>query len=133
MAKTIKVTLDYRAINRALNSPSGMTGRHMYKKAKAVQFAAKRQVGVRTGRLKNSIRIYNHRGHATGQEMYIGSAVPYALLHHEGARRHRIEAKGKKSYLRFRSGSKIVFRRSVNHPGTKPNRYLTDNLYLFYR
>jgi hypothetical protein len=132
MAKTIKVDLDYRAINHMLNDPQGDTGRYIYKKAKAVQFAAKRQVGVRTGRLRNSIRIYGHRGHASGQEMYIGSSVPYAMMHHEGTRRHKITAK-KKSYLKFRSGSKLVFRKAVNHPGTRPNRYLTDNLYLFYR
>jgi hypothetical protein len=129
MPTTIRVNIDDPAVKSLLNAPEQAVGRHMLKKAKLIQAAAKRQVGYRTGRLQRSIRIYSHQRHTQGQSIFIGSSVPYALLHHEGTRRHRIEARNK-SYLRFRSGTKIVFRKSVNHPGTKPNRYLTDNLYL---
>jgi hypothetical protein len=131
MAKTIKVELDHQAIQKLLNSPRGDVGRDLYKRAKKVQVAAKRQVGVRSGRLQRSIRIYGHSRRAGGQEMYIGSSVPYALIHHEGTKKHLIKPK-KKSYLKFRQGAVYVFRRQVLHPGTKPNRYLSDNLYLFY-
>jgi len=131
MAKTIKITLYHEKIDSLLNSPRGDVGREIYKRAKKVQVAAKRQVGVRTGRLKNSIRIYGHSRTSGGQHMYIGSAVPYALMHHEGTRKHIITPK-RKSYLKFRQGAVFVYRKKVTHPGTKPNRYLTDNLYLFY-
>ena len=30
----------------------------------------------------------------------------------------------------FASKGNVIYTTSVNHPGTKPNRYLTDNLYL---
>ena len=32
--------------------------------------------------------------------------------------------------LRFSSRGRIVYTRVVRHPGTKPNKYLADNLYL---
>jgi phage gpG-like protein len=131
MAKQMVVVLYKDKIDKMLNHPNGMMGRHLSKQAKKVQAAAKRQVGVNSGRLKRSIRVYGHKRTATGQELFIGSAVPYARMHHEGTKRHRISAK-KRSYLKFRSGSVLTYRRSVNHPGTKPNRYLSDNLYLFY-
>ena len=131
MAKTIKVTLYHEKIEKLLNSPNGEVGRDLKKRAVRVQAAAKRQVGVKTGRLKRSIRIYGHRKVGSGQRMYIGSSVPYALMHHNGTKRHMIFPK-KRSYLKFRNKGVIVFARSVNHPGTRPNRYLTDNLYLFY-
>jgi hypothetical protein len=131
MAKTIKVTLYHEKIDEMLNSPRGTVGREIKKRAIKVQAAAKRQVGIKTGRLQRSIRIYGHKKIANGQRMYIGSAVPYALMHHEGTKRHMIFPK-KRSYLKFRSKGVLVFARAVNHPGTKPNRYLKDNLYLFY-
>ena len=131
MAKIIKVTLYYDKIDKLLNSPEGDVGREIKRRAVKVQMAAKRQVGVRTGRLQRSIRIYNHKRVKDGQQLYIGSAVSYALLHHNGSKKHMIFPK-KKSYLKFRKGAVFVFARSVNHPVTKPNRYLTDNLYLFY-
>lgn len=131
MAKTIKVTLYHDRIERLLNSPEGDVGRELKRRAVKVQMAAKRQVGVKSGRLQRSIRIYNHKRIRDGQQMYIGSSVPYALMHHNGTKKHMIFPK-KRSYLKFRKGAVFVYARSVNHPGTKPNRYLKDNLYLFY-
>jgi len=131
MAAKIKITLYHEKIQNLLNSPRGDVGRELSRRAKKVQVAAKRQVGVRTGRLRNSIRVYGHSRTANGQHMYIGSSVPYALMHHEGTRKHTTTPK-RKSYLKFRQGAVFIYRKKVNHPGTKANRYLTDNLYLFY-
>jgi hypothetical protein len=131
MSKNITVVLYNDKIDTMFNNPNGMMGRHLSKQAKKVQAAAKRQVGVRSGRLKRSIRVYGHKRTADGQELYIGSSVPYALDHHNGTKPHVITPK-KRSYLKFRQGAVITYRKSVNHPGTKPNRYLSDNLYLFY-
>jgi hypothetical protein len=131
MAAKIKITLYHEKIQNLLNSPRGDVGRELSRRAKKVQVAAKRQVRVRTGRLRNSIRVYGHSRTANGQHMYIGSSVPYALMHHEGTRKHTITPK-RKSYLKFRQGAVFIYRKKVNHPGTKANRYLTDNLYLFY-
>lgn len=62
-----------------------------------------------------------------GPSIWVGSELPYAIFHHEGTRPHVIEAKNAK-FLRFRSrqSGEFVFRKRVNHPGTQPNRFLTD-------
>jgi hypothetical protein len=64
-----------------------------------------------------------------GPVVMVGSdAAPKALIHHEGSKPHIIMPR-RATMLRFvgRTGQ-VVFARRVNHPGTKPNRYLADNL-----
>jgi hypothetical protein len=118
-----KTTLDF-----TLNSPYGPVGRHMFVRGRAIVGAAKAQVGVDTGRLKNSISMSQSRA-VYGQSMTIGSPLRYALAHHEGTRPHIITP-DRAQVLRFSSRGRIVYARSVRHPGTKPNKFLADNLYL---
>jgi hypothetical protein len=49
------------------------------------------------------------------------------LMHHQGTRPHIIVPRRAQT-LRFYSRGRIVYSKLVHHPGTKPNRYLTDNL-----
>jgi hypothetical protein len=102
-----------------LNNPSGNVGRYLAKKGRIVQAAAKSQVGVRTGALRDS----------RGQYVKIGSALNYALLHHEGSKPHLI-VPNRATVLRFVNRGRVVYAHAVMHPGTKANRYLTDNLKL---
>lgn len=118
-----KVTLDFY-----LNDPYGPVGRYMFTRGRAIMAAAKAQVGVNTGRLKNSIHMRQSRA-PLGQTMTIGSPLSYALAHHEGTRPHIITP-DKAEFLRFTSRSRVVYSRAVRHPGTKPNKFLADNLYL---
>jgi hypothetical protein len=118
-----KTTLDF-----TLKSPYGPVGRHMYVRGRAIVSAAKAQVGVDTGRLKNSISMTQSRA-VYGQSMTIGSPLRYALAHHEGTRPHIITP-NRTEVLRFSSRGRIVYARAVRHPGTKPNKFLADNLYL---
>lgn len=118
-----KVELDFM-----LNNPSGDVGRYLAKKGRIVQAAAKAQVGVRTGALRSSIHM-RHLRDSRGQYLKIGSELNYALLHHEGSRPHLIVAK-RATVLRFVNRGRVVYAHSVMHPGTKANRYLTDNLKL---
>lgn len=111
-----------------LDSPSGPVGRHLAKKGRAVLVAARAQVGVRTGALRNSLHM-RHLRDSRGQFVRIGSPLNYALAHHEGTKPHRITP-DRAQVLRFVRGSTVVYAHSVMHPGTKPNRYLTDNLRL---
>jgi phage gpG-like protein len=120
-----------KRINAYLYSPNGRLGKELDNKARRVRDAAKRQVGVRSGRLKRSIRVYRHNRTAFGQTLRIGTAVPYAYYHHEGTRPHTIYP-DKKQVLKFRSGQAIVFTRKAHHPGTKPNRFLKDNIKYMY-
>lgn len=118
-----KKTLDFY-----LNEPFGPVGRDLHQRGRRIERAAKAQVGVKTGRLKASIHMRQERS-VGGQKVTIGSPLSYALMHHEGTKPHIITP-DRAQVLRFTSGGRVIYTRAVRHPGTKPNRYLTDNLYL---
>jgi hypothetical protein len=113
-------------LDRLLNQPSGTVGRYLARKGAVIQAAARAQVGVKTGALRASIRV-THRSVGPGQYIVVGSSLNYALLHHEGSRPHIIRA-NRAQVLRFSSRGRVVFARQVLHPGTRPNRYLSDQL-----
>jgi hypothetical protein len=115
-------------LNFLLDSPSGDVGRYLARKGRMVQVAAMAQVGVRTGALRSSIHM-RHLRDTRGQFVRIGSPLNYALAHHEGTKPHRITP-NRAQVLRFVRGSTVVYAHSVMHPGTKPNKFLTDNLSL---
>jgi hypothetical protein len=116
-----KPVLTFELVNRR-----GMTGRYLHRVAKKIVVDAKSQVGVKTGKLQRSIQI-THIPLTTGASVHIGSKVKYAYLHHEGSKPHIITPKGP-DVLRFRSKGVLVHTRLVRHPGTKPNRFLSDQL-----
>lgn len=118
----------YPTMDYMLNNSGGMVGRYIFMKGVKIMMAAKNQVGVRTGRLQQSIHV-RHLRDSRGQFVRVGSDVKYAAIHHEGARPHIIVA-NRAQALRFSSGGRIVYTRKVAHPGTRPNRYLSDNLYI---
>ncbi|MGW2213195.1 hypothetical protein [Streptomyces sp. NPDC001781] len=49
---------------------------------------------------------------------------PAASFVMNGTRPHEIRPRRHNGRLRFTSGSRIIYARSVNHPGTKPNPFL---------
>lgn len=115
-------------LDRFLNRPSGDVGRYLKRRGKLIQSAAKRQVGKKTGALRASIHMRHHRD-ARGQYVWVGSTLPYALMHHEGTRPHMIFPKGPHRLV-FATRGRLVFAHAVAHPGTLPNKYLSDNLRL---
>lgn len=123
-----KIVFRRPILDQLLNSPTGPVGRYLYGRGLKVLLAARAQVGVDTGRLKASLHM-EHSRRGPGQQVKIGSPLNYALIHHEGSRPHIIVPKRAET-LRFSSRGRVVYTRVVRHPGTKPNKYLTDNLYL---
>jgi hypothetical protein len=111
-----------------LKQPQGEVGRWLRKRGTMIQSAAKAQAGIQTGALKASIKLIHERT-VFGQMLTIGSPLSYALVHHEGSRPHVITPKNAKM-LRFTSKGRVVYARTVLHPGTRPNKYLADNLYM---
>lgn len=113
-------------LNKLKYSPNGMVGTYLKGRAQRLSALAKAQVGVDTGDLKRSIHYKIVRN---GNDLIarVGSEDRKALMHHNGTRPHIIRAR-KAQALRFKQHGKIVYAKVVNHPGTKPNRYLTDNL-----
>ena len=124
----LKIVWDYPKLDKLLNSPRGQVGAYLFVKGAKIREKARAQVGVDTGALKASIHVRQGR-RGPGQYVEVGSPLSHALMHHEGTKPHVIMPK-RASVLRFAAGGRIVYTRKVNHPGTKPNRYLTDQLYL---
>lgn len=123
-----KVTFYEPAIRTLLKSPEGAVGRYLRRKGKLIEAAAKRQVGVRTGALRSSIHM-RHGRDVRGQYVMVGSKLPYAKMHHEGTQPHMIFP-NKASILRFTKRGQVIYAHAVAHPGTRANKYLTDNLRL---
>lgn len=124
----IKLVLNRPVLNNYLHSPTGDVWKWLERRGNTAMRAAKRQVGVKTGRLRASIHM-RHRPTVYGQELWIGSdTVPYALEHHEGTRPHVIPPKNG-GVLVLGRGS--VIRGPVMHPGTKANKFLSNQLWHF--
>lgn len=122
-----------------LRGPTGPVMRMLIERATLVQEAAKRQVRVghvHGGMGRPSLRdtIVKRIVAAIEPTVRVGSNSPIALLHHEGTRPHVIFPRTASAlYFYLPAAGGFVFAKSVNHPGTKPNRYLTDNLWLAIR
>ena len=121
-----KVTYYGGALDALLNQEAGPVGRYLRNKGNEILIAARSRVGVRTGALRASLHM-RHMRDPRGQQLWIGSELNYALAHHEGTKPHVITPKSGKM-LRFVSRGQVVYAHSVNHPGTKANRYLADAL-----
>jgi hypothetical protein len=111
----------------------GPVGRDLLARGRRVQYAAQRQVGVRTDRLRQSIRVAWFRTARGDLGVRVGSNINYALMHHTGTRPHVIRPRHAKMLRFVNKSGMIVFAKVVHHPGTRPNRYLSDNLPLAVR
>jgi phage gpG-like protein len=78
------------------------------------------RLGVRTGRLRRSLRATRTEVVGDGVVSAIGTNVQYMGPHEFGGQTapHVIRAKNGKA-LRFGVGGRVVFRKSVKHPGSK--------------
>lgn len=123
-----RLTLNRIELDRALNSQSGEIGTWLRRRGLMMVLAAKQQVGVETGRLRDSIHMRISRD-PVGQKLIISASGPNAIPHHNGTRPHIITPNDA-NILRFSAGGRIVYTHSVNHPGTRPNRYLSDQLWM---
>lgn len=124
----LQIIWDVAALDKLLNNPRGPVGAYLFVKGAKIREQARLQVGVDTGALKSSIHVRQGRT-GPGQYVEVGSPLSHALMHHEGTKPHVIMP-SRAQMLRFSAGGRIIYTRKVNHPGTRPNRYLTDQLYL---
>ena len=115
-------------LKKYFGRPDGQLAFRMERAGQRVAAAARIQVGKVTGGLAASIHHQMRRAHGL-PEVIVGSDNRISLIHHEGTRPHAIKARNAE-FLRFSSNGRIVYDRAILHPGTKPNRYLTDNIYL---
>lgn len=111
-----------RAVDKSLDEAGDHAAHHVKthsafnrrSAARSVKDATKHKViRTRGGKL---VRITNNKTRR-------GYSVSAGLEH--GTRAHTIRAKPGKS-LAFRSGGQLIFRKSVQHPGTRPYRFLSN-------
>lgn len=106
---------------------SGDVGKHLRRLGQKTAQKAKQKAGFRTGNLRANISAGPVL--STGREavVTVSAQTEYATFHHEGTKPHIIIPRTAKA-LRFTIGNQVVFAKRVVHPGTKPNRFLTDAL-----
>jgi hypothetical protein len=122
----VKVRFYDGVLDNFLNNPNGEVGRYLKGKGNEILTLARALVGVRTGTLRNSLHM-RHMKDPRGQHIWVGSTLDYALAHHEGTGPRTIVPKSGKM-LRFVSRGRVVYTHSVQHPGTKANKYLSNAL-----
>lgn len=134
-----RVVIDSEALAKVMRSEQGPVVRELIKAGELVKDEAKRLVGVsrpdpgsrssrRPGTLRDSIvsRIKTDRGHVVVE---VGSDDPIALWHHEGTVPHVIRAsRAPKLVFFWPKAGRVVAFRQINHPGTRPNRFLLNAL-----
>jgi hypothetical protein len=124
-------------INFVLNHPDGMVGRMLKRRAKKFILVAKEQAGKKTGALRKAIGVREHLRSPAGQYMKVGVGpqIPYAYIHHEGTRAHVIVPKRAQMLVFPNRQSSVkgalIFAHKVHHPGTAPNKFLSDNARMF--
>lgn len=114
-------------MNAVLRGPGGPVWNDVEKRTNRATTLAKAQVGKDTRALVRSISSRVSVGSRGGVTGVVTANDKKAILHHNGAPPHIITAR-KAQTLRFKSRGKIVYAKVVRHPGTKPNRFLTDPL-----
>lgn len=129
------VVIDPVKLAELLRGPNGPVARMLIERGEIVKIEAQRLVGVhvptpgerrarRPGTLRDSIV---KRFAVEGGELavLVGSDDPIALWHHEGTVPHVIAARNAPRLVFFwRKVGRVVSFKRVNHPGTKPNRFL---------
>lgn len=119
-------TPDSLGMSYVLRHPNGPTGQYITNRTATLYVLARFQVGVKTGALYQSIG-YDIVSGASGLVGTVTASDAKAIMHHNGTRPHLIFPR-KGQTLRFVSRGRIVYAKVVHHPGTKPNKFLTDNL-----
>lgn len=125
-----QVTLFTGPMAKLLHAPTGPVGQHINKSTLAVHGEARRLCPVDEGRLRSSISWHV----MAGPIGVVGSNVNYAEAVHQGTRAHEIRPRIKKMLAwKPRGSSTFIFAKTVNHPGTRGQPFLTDALKILRR
>lgn len=136
------VVMNPAALQALLESTNGPIARDLLRRANRVKKQAQVLVGVyeppdarsaaarrrRPGTLRDSIVVRLAR-QGRGVAAIVGSEDRIALWHHEGTVPHVIVPRRAKFLVFYwKRVGRVVFAKRVSHPGTRPNRFLTDAL-----
>lgn len=120
MTVRISYTPNKAGLDRVLRNRNGPVQLYVANKGREVEGAARRRVGVDTGRLKRSIGSRLVPSPLGGYNVEVFASAPYAKFHHDGTRPHRIDS------AVFITG--VGWRYIGMHPGTSANRFLLEAL-----
>lgn len=135
------IVFNEKELDSLLHSKTGPVGRHLAKCGEFVTLGAKRRAPVsadaRHGRPPGYMR--SRIGWDMGRDalsLYVdisspartSDGAPYGLFMEVGTRPHKIYPKRITGVLVFWHGGQLLFRSSVNHPGTRPYAYLRKSL-----
>lgn len=121
---------DYETIPHAMErflGWDGPIGNDLDRRLRTLEFRARMSAGHDTGKLRLDIET-RRRTVVDGLQGEVGNwHTRYAAAHHQGAQPHVIvprpdNASGR---LVFKVNGRTVFAKKVNHPGNRPNPYLT--------
>ena len=131
----VKIVWDGAVMESIMHGPDGLIGRWMYERGEIVKRAAVMQVNKKTFLLSRSILKRPVEATAGGLSMTIIAAQPYAAYIHEGTgiygpKGQMIRPVHAKALHWIGAGGEDIFAKSVK--GIKPNRFLSDNLKLFF-
>lgn len=121
--RSVKIDIDNRhckAVGVSLAAPL------VFEVTRSVLNQGKATAPVDHGNLRASHGM-TMRPYANGVKGTVEARARYARMVHEGTSAHPIRARRKKA-LRFVAGGRVVIVKSVRHPGTRPNRWLTRAL-----
>lgn len=86
---------------------------------------ARADVPVRTGNLGRSIGELPQQYRPFHVDGGVEATADYAAAVHEGSKPHVIRARNAQ-FLRFEIYGRVIFRKSVNHPGTRARPFLRN-------
>lgn len=140
----VRIIIDPLKMAELLRGEQGPVFRHMVRVGDKVVTEAKRRVGVSKAP-PTQFRKRGSGGRFTGRTtphmrdtivkrvgtignvvvVTVGTDAKYALYHHEGTPAHDIVGNPLLVFYWERVGAVVAFRK-VHHPGTQPNRFLTE-------
>lgn len=113
-----------------LIGPHSDCGRFLHERAGRLRDVQLAGAPRQTGKMAEKIGVGDFKMTERGMEISVGvdpggRIAGYADYVSRGTRPHIIRPRKPKGMLAFKVAGRTVFARHVNHPGTRPNPYLT--------
>jgi len=118
-----RLVMDQAKIRELTTGSTGPVFLLVQSLTRAVETRARQEAPVRTGKLRRSIKAGPVTAKGTTVHGSVTAHAEHGIFVHEGTRPHVIRARKAKA-LRFVVDGRVVFAQSVNHPGTKPNKFM---------
>lgn len=128
MASVIRINIFRGAVDELLHGRNGPVVLHQANLGRQAAGIARRLAPRSDGpgpHLADNIDSKLVPSGRKGYDVQLTAAVPWALYVHRGTRPHRIDGNPLLSFYWPKAGKQMV-RPFVNHPGTRPNRFLLD-------